>query len=312
MPRRRVAATLVEVLVAIFVMGVGLICLLSLFPLGAMLMAQSIKDNRSGHAGNTADAIARALRLERHERVFPIFGGDGQAPVPVGSPSYAIFVDPYAIHTGATGMLATRVAGVSPGIPRVCPGYPIPSDVAGDVNIDDVVKTHALCTLLDDMPFLENGLPRTTIPPTIPPTIRREYRYSWGWMFQRARWSPLASATEQVPISLHVLVYNSRPMAGLGETAYTGVFTAGSRSASITWSAGQTPPAIKNGNWILDATMPPNAPQIRCHFYRVIATRLTSATSMDLELQTEAKATSNPATAIFMEGLVEVFEKSTR
>ena len=54
LPLRRPAAsrhsrpgtTLVEVLVAIFVMGIGCLAILAMFPLGAMNMARSIKDDR--------------------------------------------------------------------------------------------------------------------------------------------------------------------------------------------------------------------------------------------------------------------------
>src|SRR5262245_61659466 len=59
-PKTRSGATLTEVLVAIFVMAIGLLALLTLFPLGALSMAQAIKDNRTAHAGKNAFAIAEA------------------------------------------------------------------------------------------------------------------------------------------------------------------------------------------------------------------------------------------------------------
>ena len=49
-------AALVEVLIAIFIMGIGLLALLTLFPLGAIEMAQAIQDDRT--AAVAADAIA--------------------------------------------------------------------------------------------------------------------------------------------------------------------------------------------------------------------------------------------------------------
>src|SRR5438876_5455314 len=58
--RTRTGATLTEVLVAIFVMAIGLLALLTLFPLGALSMAQAIKDNRTAHSGKNAFAIAEA------------------------------------------------------------------------------------------------------------------------------------------------------------------------------------------------------------------------------------------------------------
>src|SRR5262245_33735760 len=57
---RRAGITLTEVLVAIFVCGLGMMALMQLFPLGAMNMAQAIKDDRCGHCAANAAAILRA------------------------------------------------------------------------------------------------------------------------------------------------------------------------------------------------------------------------------------------------------------
>jgi prepilin-type N-terminal cleavage/methylation domain-containing protein len=59
---RESGVTLVEVLVAIFIMGVGLLALLTLFPLGALDMAQAIKDDRA--AAIAADAVAFSQEAE--------------------------------------------------------------------------------------------------------------------------------------------------------------------------------------------------------------------------------------------------------
>lgn len=47
-PGRR-GVTLLEVLVAIFIAGVGLLSLLTLFPIGMTNMARAVNDDRSGH-----------------------------------------------------------------------------------------------------------------------------------------------------------------------------------------------------------------------------------------------------------------------
>ena len=59
--QRRSGITMTEVLVAIFVCGLGLMALMTLFPLGAMNMAQAIKDDRCGHAAANATAIFRSF-----------------------------------------------------------------------------------------------------------------------------------------------------------------------------------------------------------------------------------------------------------
>jgi hypothetical protein len=42
-------------------MGIGLLSLLTLFPLGALNMAQAIKDTRCAHAAANAAALARVV-----------------------------------------------------------------------------------------------------------------------------------------------------------------------------------------------------------------------------------------------------------
>jgi len=54
----RPGVTLVEVLVAILITGIGLLSLLVLFPMGALEMAQAVKDDRTGHVKHNAAAFA--------------------------------------------------------------------------------------------------------------------------------------------------------------------------------------------------------------------------------------------------------------
>ena len=57
-PVGQAGVTLLEVLVAIFVMGIGLLALLTLFPLGALEMAEAIKDDRTGSAASNAAMLS--------------------------------------------------------------------------------------------------------------------------------------------------------------------------------------------------------------------------------------------------------------
>lgn len=56
---QRPGVTLTEVLVALFVMAIGMIALLTLFPLGMMQINQAIKDERTTQAANNADYLMR-------------------------------------------------------------------------------------------------------------------------------------------------------------------------------------------------------------------------------------------------------------
>src|SRR5262249_58569190 len=75
---KRTGATLVEVLVAIFVMGIGLIAVLALFPLGVIRMAQAIQDDHTGNVAFNAEAIA-TMKLLGNDKIDP-FGN------PIGNP----------------------------------------------------------------------------------------------------------------------------------------------------------------------------------------------------------------------------------
>src|SRR5437763_12971326 len=84
-PSGRPAVTLTEVLVAIFVMGIGLLALLVLFPLGALSMAQALKDDRASQAAAQAAAIETALD----------FRNDPALSVLAPAPQSDVFVHPY-------------------------------------------------------------------------------------------------------------------------------------------------------------------------------------------------------------------------
>ena len=107
----RQGATLIEVLVAIFVMGIGLIALLTLFPLGALRMAQAIQDDRCATAVKNAVAIATMKNVRNDPLVrsppwfskFDVFkdalATEGRAlPADPYGPSYPVFVDPWGVQ----------------------------------------------------------------------------------------------------------------------------------------------------------------------------------------------------------------------
>ena len=60
-PPVRRGVTLTEVLVAMFVMAIGMISLLTLFPLGAMQVGQALRDDRATQLARQADAFIRQL-----------------------------------------------------------------------------------------------------------------------------------------------------------------------------------------------------------------------------------------------------------
>ncbi len=160
---RRPAVTLIEALMAIFVMAIGLLALLTLFPLGAIQMAQALKDQRSTETANQAASMFKALQLSAdasfaqpqagatlNVTTSPIPGtgggnntvGTGQlsvfqdpwpqaaypnAPWPqiqVG-PGYPLFVDPYNWAFDSATPATQRAVGLPP------PGFDLVTGVFG-------------------------------------------------------------------------------------------------------------------------------------------------------------------------------------
>jgi hypothetical protein len=109
----RGGATLVEVLVAIFVMAIGMITLLTLFPLGLLSMAQAIKDDRTALAAASAAAIESIWDI-RHAGNKPL-GQVAACTPPAGS------------FWTTNGAIAGLFSNPGAGLPLIAtgPGYPI-------------------------------------------------------------------------------------------------------------------------------------------------------------------------------------------
>src|SRR5262245_55047697 len=122
MPRRD-AATLVEVLVAIFVMGIGLLAVLALFPLGVLRMAQAIQDNCTGNIAQSADALGTLKNIRNDAQIavpsdgFTNPGAGLAALTDPNGPSYPVFVDPIGYRTAAGTPSQTWLGGTL-GVPR--------------------------------------------------------------------------------------------------------------------------------------------------------------------------------------------------
>ncbi len=328
---RRSGATLVEVLVTIFVMAIGLIALLTLFPIGALRMADAVKDSRSALAAANAEALAIARNLRNDGQIVGLFtrpyaaAGDAE----LDGASYPVYMDPIGVRTYGAGLpnnYRDYVGGLQDHrIRRVQPAFIINTPGAAA----QVRATLQSYSLLDDLTFGPNGTPvdgsgRVTGTTGAGPVLR-EGRYSWALMFKRPK-----LATQSV-VDMTVVVYSGRPMqlsSGMavqfGEGAYEGRDgVEGGNTVTTTWPAARERPNIKKGTWILDATWEQAGAgrtrygPVHGHFYRVVNYTETSTTSMLLQLERPLKApiqTSAPpdqrtGRIIVMDNVVEVFEK---
>ncbi len=89
---RRPATTLIEVLVAMFIMAIGMLALMVLFPLGALNMGQAFKDDRCASTAAMAENVAIAMNVRHDPSVTAAFN----------TPSTLVYVDPCR-RTAASG-----------------------------------------------------------------------------------------------------------------------------------------------------------------------------------------------------------------
>jgi len=281
----RTGISLIEVLVAIFITAVGMLALLTLFPLGALRMSDAIKDGRCAQAGANATASALAMNLRNDTNVLNAFtsasGSLASATVngqPYQGPSYPVYVDPLGKASGTT-------LG-QPQIQRVSPGY------ASSIN-----SAYQWFSILDDITFGPNGM---AAPGS---TLTRTNRYSWAYMLQRPNYA--------VPsvVTMSVVVYSSRGSSGSTETPYSGLtLTQGSKIVTNFPAGAQ----IRRGSWLLDATVTSSSgPDPHGNFYRVVDITSTSSGSVTVELQTPLRQGSSSGTMIAMDAVAEVFDKGT-
>ena len=212
---RRPATTLIEVLVAMFIMAIGMLALMVLFPLGALNMGQALKDDRCASTAAMAENVAIAMNV-RH---------DGNVATVLTSTT-PVYVDPYG---------AQQVPAIGPlggFIPRISPSF------AGTPQLAD-----RWFSLPDDVTFSESGTPDVSSG-----VVQRGRRYSYAYLLKQQE-----SLPTQALIQLFVVVYSGRPTGVLTlEPTYAAAGTAATNGLTLLWAVGQTTPGIKRGGWILD------------------------------------------------------------
>ena len=301
----RTAATLMEALVAIFIMAVGLLTLLTLFPLGALSMAQAVQDNRAAHAAANAMALA-AVRNLRNDPVVTgaprdYFQRPGKwaHPAPSHRRSYPIYVDGFGASVGSK-----TVADVIPGIRRQSVSWVV--NQPPELQFQYIMKNF---TLQDDMRFITHGAAQGL--PTHNPDwemVDRYGRYSWAYLLHRPK------TGDPTVVDVTVVVYSGRLwQLPLQEVPYSPVtFDPATNSVRVTWDpATQTKPSVRKGAWVLDATMPSRGDDFEPHgyFYRVVGVSDVGANTVVMELETKPKRYTSQGVLIVMENVIEVFEK---
>jgi hypothetical protein len=342
--------TLLEVLVSIFIMGIGMLALLTLFPLGALSMAQAIRDDRINHSAENARAVAEALDVRHVSLLNPVTGAyntgafnnpggglrnllnNANVPAVAGiydGPSYPVLVDPFGTLSPSAPATIWVTGGINYlpnpqpwyGVPRrgltptFPPAYPQPPGLPAGV----ASSVFRYFTLNDEILFNQDGGADLTTTGQ----INRESDYSWAYLLRR----PRVLVTSVVEMS--IVVYHRRPLSltpvfNPNEVAYAAVYDNSAGTVTLTWGAGNVVPVIRPNSWILDGTLlpdpnnPNNPPRPHGFFYRV--TGVTSTGPNTLELQVSGnnpfrefpQATATNGVAIVMPEVAEVFDVGTQ
>jgi hypothetical protein len=308
--KRRPAVTLIEVLMAIFVMGIGLMGLMTLFPVGAISMAQAILDDQAANAAFNAASIAEAQGL-RSRITTNYTHPAGHTATQADWPSYPVYIDPIGSTAGA--FLGT-FPKVSLGIPRVTTVPWLPNLLGAPTAL----RTSKLrwFSLQDSLVFDDNG---AALSPDGGTSIQRSNRITWAYMLRR----PRASVPEVVDMS--IIVYNNRPLlAPVSESTYQAQGDLGGNSVLVNWNigAGQAAPAIRKGTWILDASseVAPNPGAdptqarrygpIHSNFYRVLGVINLSPTQGVIALELDQTLRAPVNLIVVMDNVLEVFENA--
>jgi hypothetical protein len=296
---RRPAITLIEALMAIFVMAIGLLALLTLFPLGAMQMGQALQNQRATETANNAVALFKGLQLGNDTTVLQpgIYNGIpfpgtvpaafqnynmGALPTISSGSSYPLYVDPYYVANDVGAFPIQQVVGYANGVAgaggivsirRRTVQNPVINNPAGPQ-----LSAARWCTLQDDVSFADNGLPADLGNPAASPAggpsanpIQREGRYSFAYMLRR-----LNASNGDLPPDLTVVVYagrNPQPdpttNAPIGESPFNGIFR-DDRTVDVLINANSVLPSLRRGSWILDGRLDPTAVGVpQGYFYRV-------------------------------------------
>lgn len=302
MTRRR-GLSLIEVLTALFIMGVGTIAILTMFPLGAVNMANANRDDRSTLAAFGADqyfrtywrtTVSEVPEASINEQFFAALNdpdGSGSFPALATNStevSYPVFVDPMGFVARGSSPFQMVGDASNTGIGR--------RNLLAVTNAGGLANQTAqrLCSLMDSIGS-DNGVPNTD----------RELRYNFLWVIQR----PNNSQTKTV--NLTVVVFDRRANLFAPPGSEQVILTPNNGTVPGTTSVTFTSaPDIKPGAWIMDGSINVRAGLRHANFYRVTA---VDGNTVELQspIKTASDGSNNPYTGTFviLRGVSGVYEK---
>jgi hypothetical protein len=308
--------TLIEVLAAIFIMGVGLLAILTLFPLGALSMARAVREDRAANAGANASSLAVAMDLRNDPNVAGNLGATppgvpGPPPITFlppdpNGPGYPLMVDPFYCAISAPFLGGYIIPGyATPGLPRVPPSYTGTS----------LPLINRYFSFPDEIDFDRNGAPSNSVESSSPGSVvGRPGTYNWAYVLRRPR-----SSTPEL-VQLQVIVYAGRNVQEVsGEQVFdnANMGTQGSSSLTINYPAinatNYDVPTVRKGSWVLDTTYTPNATNtyatVNGYFYRVAGVNDIGGNTLKIDLETPLQA--NVRSLVLLENVITVLDRGT-
>ena len=304
---RRPGLSLIEVLVTLFVMAIGIISLMTLFPVGAMQMGQALRDDRSGQTASQADGITRLwwqTQVVEGSGTEPFFVAMDNPGAPLAAkpfpydnnPSYPVVLDPIGWYSRAAGAREWISPSAEPRLPRRSP--------SSIINLNPFAIR--ACSMMDDITFKEDGTPDNISGGS---QVVREGAYNWAAVIQRP------NNANRFVADFKVLVFHTKGLYGghipgtapanaetIHSIANGQLVSANANTTQILLNVPIANVGIRSSNWVLDGSNAATA-----NFYRVQSITELTATSTILELDTPLK--SNVTQLYILRGLADVFDR---
>jgi hypothetical protein len=303
--------SITEVLIAIFIMAIGMISLLALFPIGMIRMSQAIRTNRVALTAGNSQALAELHRLRADWnstlQLSAVLDAVRKEPLLYDAVTNNVFLFPYDPSTTA-GQLHTCPVYVDPvgsslwehlpsanvnyanyraGDPvgRAKVGGETPADtstiLAANIGIPRSFSAYAPYgshrSVLYRWYTLEDEVTFTASGLAVSNPAERERRISWAYLWRRPVWQ------DEGVVDVSLVLYSNRMIAGLGNsngTANTGnifrqEFKAGGPAGAFAGTTWTNRAFIKNSRQAaLNWTSPQLAQAVQPGYWVLDATML--------------------------------------
>jgi prepilin-type N-terminal cleavage/methylation domain-containing protein len=331
-PKSRRGVTLVEVLVSMFLLAIGLMGILALFPMGALQMAQAVKDERTAQTAKIMEGHAKILWRQAWLNAAGPNAGELNDETNAANTG-VLDVNPELIALDNTDPLlyaanpALRVAYLrGPTPPSTYPTDRISNSPSSPVLIDPIgfafqpagnqrnwvggvsgVLPRRSFTLIASLPVaggLQNRarirlcslMDDLTFDTNGLPTaaLRRAGDYNAAWLIQRPK------NNVRTEINVQVIVYRKRPPTDTSspETAITLTNSVLAYASPATHQLSNVAliagvPAPKAGTWLLLAGPQGATQEAYADFYRVVSVTQTAANAYTFEFAQNIRSHSS-------------------